>query len=325
MKSKSSACQGSALICARMLTFPQANAWYAVAKAPFAILINEDDMKRLAVPAVFVLLSVFGLAQEVSRVDVFGGYSYVNADFNGVIPRQNFNGWETSVEVNANRLLAAEGDIGGYYQTITGGIAARDYVFDAGPRINVRPVFIHALAGMDHLSGSLSGVSIASQNGFAAAFGGGVQQRIAGHWAIRASADYLLTRHNIFGGPRVTQNNFRAGVGLVYGFGSMATKAKLAQPPSSAGLAVASLGIRVAPAEGRGALVTDVASGSLGEQAHLRVGDVISQVDGKHITTPAELAAELSGTPPGAKITIGYLLRGLWQTETVVVLPQQQR
>ncbi len=45
------------------------------------------------------------------------------------------------------------------------------------------------------------------------------------------------------------------------------------------------------------------------------------QVDGIGITTPAELAAELSSRPPGAKITIGYLLRGLWQTETRVLLP----
>jgi hypothetical protein len=40
-------------------------------------------------------------------------------------------------------------------------------------------------------------------------------------------------------------------------------------------------------------------------------------VDGKPVKTPMELAAELSGRD---KVRLGYLLRGNWQSEAVIVL-----
>jgi opacity protein-like surface antigen len=175
-----------------------------------------------AVCVTFILLSGAAFAQEYQRADIFAGYSYFNADTNGLTSRQSLNGWETSVSVNANRWLAGEGDFSGYYKNniFGSGVNARDYGYSAGPRFNFRPAFFHVLLGVDHLSGSYAGLS-ASQNSFAMALGGGVQWKIAPHWGVRASSDWVLTHHNILGGSRVGQNNFRVGVGVVYVFGSV--------------------------------------------------------------------------------------------------------
>jgi S1-C subfamily serine protease len=48
--------------------------------------------------------------------------------------------------------------------------------------------------------------------------------------------------------------------------------------------------------------------------------NVINAVDGKPVKTPMDLAAELSGKPAGTKIRLGFLIRGEWQTETVILL-----
>lgn len=162
-----------------------------------------------------------------TSAEIFGGYSYVNFDSNGVGSRQNFNGWEGAVAFNAHKWLAVEGSIGGYYKTYSynlgplGNLKVKvtDYAFMGGPRINFGRLFVHGLAGLDHLTQSALGSS-ASENGLAAAIGGGARWRVTPEWSVRASADYLLTRHT---GPalpatRVIQNNIRVSGGVVYTF-----------------------------------------------------------------------------------------------------------
>jgi hypothetical protein len=169
-----------------------------------------------------MLLSGFALAQEVQRTEIFGGYSYLNADTNGLTSRQSASGWDSSVSVNLLRYVAVEGDVSGYYRSnlLNSGVNVWDYGFLAGPRFNFRQAFVHALFGVDRLTGSTSSLS-ASQNSFATAFGGGVQMTVAPHYAVRTSADWLLTRHNLAdpNGPSTNQNSFRVSVGLVYRFG----------------------------------------------------------------------------------------------------------
>ena len=82
-------------------------------------------------------------------------------------------------------------------------------------------MFVHVLVGAESLTGSALGLSV-SQNSIAVAFGGGVQAKITEHWAFRPTFDYLLTHHNILGGPRIDQNNFRVGAGVAYTFGASA-------------------------------------------------------------------------------------------------------
>jgi hypothetical protein len=196
--------------------------------------VTEDTIKAMAArengvaaaaPVGNSAAAVGGNApQRALQADVFVGYAYLNVDTNGVLglPRQNLNGWETAIAVG-NKWIEGEGDFGGYYKgNIAGsGLGAHDYSFLGGPRLRIGPVFFHGLVGGDQLTGPFGPFGVSnSQTGFSAALGGGVQSKaFGGHWAIRSSADYAISRHNIFGGPAVTQNNFRVSGGIVYVFG----------------------------------------------------------------------------------------------------------
>lgn len=295
-----------------------------------------------------------------TRADLYGGYSYVNIDTNGLASRQNTNGWEAAISGNFNKWFAVEGDVNGYYKTYsitedgtTATIKVTDYSYAAGPRINLKPVFIHALFGGDHLNGTatasgVSGSLSESQDSVAGLAGGGVQFKVSGPWSVRASFDYVFTRHNILGGPSVTQNNYRAGVGIVYSFGGRRAVEAPAQPsappvtaprpapspqPSApqpqstsrstgAGMKIDALGVTVTLGRAGGAEITDEAPGGVAALAGLHRGDVINAVDGKPVKTPMELAAELANRPAGDKVRVGYMLHGEWQAEAVLLLAQ---
>jgi hypothetical protein len=127
-------------------------------------------LRCLAFAAFTILFSVTLIsAQDHSKVDVFGGYSYLNADINDLGSRKSANGWEAAASGNFNKWLAAEFDVSGYYRTETldltpvglgtVDIKLKDYSYVAGPRLNFKPIFVHALLGGDHLSASTQGFS----------------------------------------------------------------------------------------------------------------------------------------------------------------------
>ncbi len=289
-------------------------------------------MRRLYVFLFCLVVSGFVFGQD-SRADLFGGYSYLNIDTNGLSSRQSANGWEASISGNFNKWFAVEGEVSGYYKTYsinlenlelgTLDVKVTDYSYAAGPRINFRPIFVHALFGGDHLTGSASGVSL-SQDGAAGLLGGGVQWKVSGPWSVRASADYVFTRHNIFGGPSVTQNNVRASIGIVYSFGRrehVNTSSRQSAPAvASDGMKISSLGVMVEIGRNPGAEITDEAPNGIAALAGIHVGDVINSVDGKSVRTPVELAAELANHAAGDKIKLGFLIHGQWQTEAVLLL-----
>src|ERR1700693_2296045 len=120
----------------------------------------------------FLLLCLFAFgtaafAQDYPKAEVFGGYSFLNVDTNGLTSRQNLNGWEAAVSGNVNKWYAAEFDVSGYYKTYgvdltslglgTLNVKVDDYSYLGGLRVNLRPVFFHALLGGDHLTGSALG------------------------------------------------------------------------------------------------------------------------------------------------------------------------
>lgn len=291
-------------------------------------------MRRICSFLFCLIASSFVFGQE-SKADLFGGYSYLNIDTNGLASRQSANGWEASVSGNFNKWFAVEGDVSGYYKSYSVDLAAlnlgtlvvkvTDYSYAAGPRINFKPIFVHALFGGDHLTGSALGFS-ASQDGLAGLMGGGVQWKVSGPWSVRASADYVFTRHNIFGGPSVTQNNYRASVGIVYSFGrteQASTEPHLATTPraAGAGVSIPALGIRASAEHSPGVTIASEEPNGIAALAGLREGDVINSVDGKPVRTPMELVAELANHAAGDKIKLGFLIRGQWQSEAVIVLP----
>jgi hypothetical protein len=292
--------------------------------------IWRKQMRIFFVLVLWGFVSLSGAAQDNPRAEVYGGYSYLNFDINDLSDRQSVNGWEASVSGNFNKWLAIEGGVSGYYKGYTafdpfvGSVHAdfTDYFFGAGPRINFRPAFIHGLFGANRLTGSVFNLS-ASDTSIAGVAGGGVEIPVASHWSVRASGDYFFTRHFDF-----TQNHFRAGAGIVYRFGGGSERGS--SPPGSSaatvprrrgeGMVIAPLGIRAAASGSTGAEVEDIAPGSVAELAGLKIGDVINAIDGKPVRTPMELASELSAKPPGTKVELGMMIRGMWQTTTTVIL-----
>jgi S1-C subfamily serine protease len=195
-------------------------------------------------------------------------------------------------------------------------------------------VFAHALFGANDLSATVKSASVkgfaipgltASDTAFAAAFGGGADSKIAKNLAFRIQADYLLTTHNFSGGVQgvaAHQNNVRASVGIVYSFGAGNARAEPSQSPraTAVGMKIPSLGITVTLGANSGAEITDEAPNGIAALAGVHVGDVINAVDGKRVSTPMELAAELTKRPDGDKVKIGFLIRGQWQTDKVLLL-----
>jgi hypothetical protein len=174
------------------------------------------------------------------RVEVFGGYSYVNGDFPDV-KRFNANGFNSSLVGNINRFFGAELDFSGHYATffdvsvpgiLSASIKTRAYTALAGPRFTARygrgTAFFHALFGASHgtteAKGAIPILGLAgslriSDTTFAMALGGGFDLNLNRNVAIRlGQVDYILTR---FREPeRITQNNFRVSTGMVFRFGN---------------------------------------------------------------------------------------------------------
>jgi len=275
-------------------------------------------------------------AQDAPRVEVFGGYSYLNVDTNGLSSRQSANGWEASVSGNFNRWFAVEGSVAGYYKTynvdlnlISAGLGSfivdvHDYSYMGGPRVNFRPVFVHALIGGDHLTGSALGFS-ASQDSFAAAFGGGVEWKVAPQWAIRGSGDYVLTRHNIFGSAfqNFTQNNVRASVGVVYLFGGGVHRSTpridrdTTQRPISSDTSEAALLGVTGCSSSAGLTVASVRAGSPAAAAGISRGDVITSIDGRPVRNSREIETAIAANTSGT-VKVSYMLKGNWLTEREV-------
>jgi membrane-associated protease RseP (regulator of RpoE activity) len=287
-------------------------------------------MRKIAVLFVFLVACIYcGFAQAPSG-GVFGGYSYLNIDTNGLSDRQSAHGWETGAYANFTQSFGVEWLASGAYKTYkvaipgdptisTINVDVRDYAFVGGPRFNYYQAFAHALFGLDHLSGGALGVSD-SQNGFAMALGGGAESPIKGQWGIRVTGDYVLSRHNILGGDRWSQHNFRFGASLVYHFGREMTKSKLRELPSKQSESVSRvtlLGI-TGHAEENGFRVESVAPDSLGQEAGVRPGDVVTAINDQRTRTADEISAVL--TTAKGEVTVTYLAKGWWQAERKIAL-----
>ena len=170
------------------------------------------------------------LAQnDFPRAQVFGGYSYVSADFQGASGRQSLNGWNGQASVNFNKWLGITGDFGGYYGSVREkvegvpvNISFHDYSFLFGPTLTYRTEhvapFFHALFGGNNLSGSASILGISgskSTTAFAMAFGGGLDLPVGEHFGVRlAQVDWVRTQNF-----NSSQNNIRLSTGIMFNFG----------------------------------------------------------------------------------------------------------
>ena len=172
--------------------------------------------KALSITCLVLYASIGVFAQEVPKVEVFGGYSWAGG---------NFHGWNTSVTSNVNDWFGLVADFSGHYGSEQEGPVRIDqnaHSFLFGPRISRRgkrlTPFGYALFGATrfHESASFLGQRFsASDTGFSSAFGGGLDVRVAKHVSIRTfQLDYF--RPKFFG---ETHNRGRLAFGIVVDFG----------------------------------------------------------------------------------------------------------
>jgi opacity protein-like surface antigen len=155
------------------------------------------------------------MAQNISKAELFGGYSWAGG---------NFHGWNSSVTGNVTRRFGIVADFSGHYGTEQGSILVKQnaHSFLFGPRYSFRgkrfTPFVYALLGVTrfHESATVFGQKFsASDSGFSSALGGGLDVRVNDRVAIRAfQIDYF--RPNFFG---EAHNRGRLAFGVVLHLG----------------------------------------------------------------------------------------------------------
>lgn len=167
-----------------------------------------------------VLASTLSAGQDVPRLEVFGGYSYLRLDTPvlGFADYANQNGWNVGATGNLTRAFGVAVDASGHYSS-----HLAVYNFLIGPQLSWRreksKFFGHVLFGKgdDHLTIQQVGRSEFTSVGLAVAGGGGFDWDVTPRFTFRVvQADYLHT-HTF----ATNENNFRVSTGLVVHFGSI--------------------------------------------------------------------------------------------------------
>jgi opacity protein-like surface antigen len=185
--------------------------------------------------ALLLALPILASAQdEVPRIEIFGGYSYLRLD-DAVSPRdRDLNGFNTSFTANLTSFLGITAEFSGHFSdiNIAGTQVDHDAYFVAvGPRVALRKFerftpYLHILVGMARrdvdFNGALPiGLNSVSSSGIALIVGGGVDLNVNPRLAVRLfQTDYILTRFNNQSvATELNQANFRASTGFVLRIG----------------------------------------------------------------------------------------------------------
>lgn len=176
-------------------------------------------MRKVLIASLFVLaMSLSGFAQSSSKIDIFGGYSFVRINPGNGGTAVNNNGWESTATFNLTDRFGLAADFNGSYKS-QNGADNKMYTYMFGPEIrfsnNKAVPFVHALFGAAHdsVTANILGVSTSvSDNAMATALGGGFDVKASDTISIRLGQfDYLMTR---FGSQ--TQNNIRLSFGISF-------------------------------------------------------------------------------------------------------------
>ncbi len=160
--------------------------------------------------------SVLGQDGDYPKVEVFGGFSWLEVDADGG-EDVRFYGWQASISGNFHENIGIVFDAGGRYSSFLD-ITAQLYEFLAGPRFTMRiedgALFLHALAGLNHARIAGLGDTL-SDTVFAIGFGGGADLNVGDWGAFRMlQIDIIADR---FSGEWIW--NERASIGFVFKFG----------------------------------------------------------------------------------------------------------
>ena len=175
---------------------------------------------RITLLLISVFLFVPGLShgQNFYKAGFFGGYSYLNGDFQ--THREQAHGFAASVHLNFTRNFAVVADYSGHYKhgDFLAGVEPETRTFIStflfGPRLVKSGgdinAFAHALFGGRYLS--QKGFS---KTDFAIGLGGGIDYKYSKRLALRVfQIDYVPTKSE-----ENWAHNFRAEFGLVFNFG----------------------------------------------------------------------------------------------------------
>ncbi|MFZ4628810.1 MAG: outer membrane beta-barrel protein [Blastocatellia bacterium] len=171
-------------------------------------------------------------AQDAPRAEIFGGYSFLNADLG---PSEYLNGFHLSGAINSKKWVGMAADFSTHYgstttitpiDTFRPNISAQLLTF--GPRFSLRneavTTFGHVMFGVARLhranaTGTTNQTMVllgTTDTSPALQFGGGADVNATNNLAIRIfQADYIMT---FFGTTR--QNHIRLSTGLVLRLGT---------------------------------------------------------------------------------------------------------
>ncbi len=167
-------------------------------------------MRRLVLALIVFAASSLAFAQDVPKVELFAGYSYMNVNPTGLTSSLNTSGWEGAVNYNLNKSFGIVGDVSGHYCCSGQSI----HNFMVGPQFSYRTekytAFFHGLVGGSHAVGLSQ-----TDTNLALAGGGGLDWNVKPSIAIRIfQLDYVGT-HFLSN----WQNNFRGSAGIVFRWG----------------------------------------------------------------------------------------------------------
>jgi hypothetical protein len=178
------------------------------------------------VASVILFTSSLATGQQLSRFEVFGGYSYLRFDGPsiGFADYSNLNGWKLDGAYNLGESFSVVASVSGHYGSK---VSAYDYM--VGPRYSYRwersRVFGEGLFGKAQNSVSIVQPTRGGFEsvGWAFAGGGGYERDISSRFTFRVvEVDYLRT-HTF----NTTQSDVRVSTGLVVHLGHTDRKPRL--------------------------------------------------------------------------------------------------
>jgi hypothetical protein len=165
-------------------------------------------------PAVMVFCVMNARAQEVPKIEISGGYSYLDANLNG--SHFDLNGGGGSLTENMNSWFGGRLEVNAYHGNEAGTVVSTQ-ALTYGPVFSYRKFsritpFAHFQIGAEHGSVGYLGIS-ASAYKFAIGPGAGFDLILNRKASIRVDGEYIATR---FLG--LTQENANVSLGLVFRF-----------------------------------------------------------------------------------------------------------
>src|SRR5262249_13247911 len=99
-------------------------------------------MRKLFFIATLLLaLPLVAQAQDTPKAEIFGGYSYLRFNPDGIDDGLDLHGWNASAAVNFTSYAGIVADFSGHYGDITftaGSVDLSGYLFLVGPRFSYR-------------------------------------------------------------------------------------------------------------------------------------------------------------------------------------------